>query len=281
MYRLRLPWAWCRWKHQAFGVEVHRLVVEEAPPVYVESSKLVGSRSTSAGRRSSSRTRYLVSCRVLSAAAESTRSRLTAGRASRSRERAHRAGSVSSNTGRELGAHAVASFRIAGTTASSWARAVRGTLAHVDRGRQHEVELQHDEVPHLRTEKTLQGRRELGAVGVGAVQGDVLPLAAGCERRMVDHKGDGHEDCRAPGRAGTRGQAGDESEGKRDEVVGDLLLGDRRRPQPDDRQDAEEPETEADPGGALGQQCGHREHPDVEREIRRQEVPACSSAGSR
>jgi hypothetical protein len=98
----------------------------------------------------------------------------------------------------------------------------------------------------------------------------------GAEPRVVDGVHDGNEHGRGgrgePARGGP--EAVHQPEGERDEVVGDLLLGDLVRAQPDDRQDAEQAQAEADPGLGAGEQGGDGEHADVEGGVGQQQVAA-------
>ena len=97
---------------------------------------------------------------------------------------------------------------------------------------------------------------------------------------MVDGVHDRHQHRRHGGRqpAGGRSETVDKPEGEGDEVVGDLLLGDLVRPQPDDRQDAEQAQTEPDAGLGTGEQDGDREHADVQGDVGEQQVATVVAA---
>ena len=58
-----------------------------------------------------------------------------------------------------------------------------------------------------------------------------------------------------------------EPQDQRDEVVSDLGLRDRRRPEPDDRQDAEQPHPEGEARVGTGEQCDSTEHAEVEHDV--------------
>ena len=61
-------------------------------------------------------------------------------------------------------------------------------------------------------------------------------------------------------------QSGKRADRQRGEVVCHLLLPDLRRPQPDDRQDSEQPEAEPGADGRRCEHAGHGQHPDVDVE---------------
>jgi hypothetical protein len=135
-------------------------------------------------------------------------------------------------------------------------------------------------VAHLGGQQPLQRSMQLGPVEVGHVEGHQLPVGATTEPWMVDGVHDRHQHGRQ-GRgepAGGRSEAVDEPEREGDEVVGDLLLGDLVRAQPDDRQDAEQAEAEPDASLGTGEQDGDREHTDVQGDVGEQQVAAVIAA---
>ena len=93
-------------------------------------------------------------------------------------------------------------------------------------------------------------------------------MVADGQRRDDQHHQPGAEQAQAAA------QPGEQAERERGEVVGDLVLGDLVRAQPDDRQHAEqaEPETGADRGRAEHQ--ADREHADVDAEEGDHEIAA-------
>jgi hypothetical protein len=66
----------------------------------------------------------------------------------------------------------------------------------------------------------------------------------------------------------------DQAQDQREEVVRHLLLGDRTRPQPDDRQDREQAEAHRDVHPDLGEQRHRHEDADVQRDVGQQQVRA-------
>lgn len=109
---------------------------------------------------------------------------------------------------------------------------------------------------------------ECALVDEGPVDDDHLAAVGAEERGMVDerHRRDdeGHE---PEGRhRGRRRQPADEAEGEQREVVGDLVLGQLVRAEPDDREHAEETQTDPRAHGGAREERRHREHPDVDSE---------------
>ena len=73
-------------------------------------------------------------------------------------------------------------------------------------------------------------------------------------------------------------EAGEQAERQRREVVGDLLLRDLIRAQPDDREDAEQAHPQPDADLDRSQRRGDRDDPDVEGNIGQQQIPAAVTA---
>jgi hypothetical protein len=171
--------------------------------------------------------------------------------------------------------------RAGGPNHTQLAVRVRCSVADVDDGDiAHHVDLEDDHVAHLGGEQPLQRSMQLGTVGVGHVEGHQLTVGATTEPWMVDGVHDRHQHGRHGGGepAGDRSETVDEPERESDEVVGNLLLGDLVRAQPDDRQDAEQAQTEPDAGLGTGEQDGDREHPEVQGDAGEQQVAAVVAA---
>ena len=148
-------------------------------------------------------------------------------------------------------------------------------VAHVDQHRLADVvDVVDLVVQHGAAQAALQVRDQRGVVGVDHVEVDVRAPAALAQRLAVDDRHHAQQqDVDQHDEPTVRDvHSVDQAHHQGDEVVGDLLLGDRARPQPDDRQDREEPEAERDVDAHRGQQRDRHEDADVERDVPQQQV---------
>src|SRR4249920_2703321 len=140
----------------------------------------------------------------------------------------------------------------------------------------HVVDVVHLVVKHGADQASLQVGDQGGVVGVDDVQVDVHAAGALAQPLAVDDRHGAQQqhvdqhDQPAVGDVHPVHQAHHQG----DEVVGDLLLGHRRRPQPDDRQDGEEAEAQCDVHAHRGQQRDRHEDADVECDVGQQQVRA-------
>ena len=105
--------------------------------------------------------------------------------------------------------------------------------------------------------------------GVRPVEQHVLAAGAGRDPVVVADRDDGDDrdhQSEVQG-AGAGAETAEQAEGQGGEVVGDLVLGQLLRAQPDDRQDAEEAQPQAGTDGAGGQGRGDSQDPDVGGEV--------------
>ncbi len=152
-----------------------------------------------------------------------------------------------------------------------------GAVADVDqRGLAHVVDVVDLVVQHGAAQSALQVGDQGGLVGVHDVQMDVHAAGALAQALAVDDRHGAqqqHVDQHDEPAVGDVHPV-DQAHHQGDEVVGDLLLGHRRRPQPDDRQDGEQAEAQCDVHPHRGQQRDRHEDADVERAVGQQQVRA-------
>lgn len=138
-----------------------------------------------------------------------------------------------------------------------------------------EVDALDGQVQHPPAEQHFEVSAQGLLVGVRGVQAQ-LPLPMAREQAgMVTGVQRGHDEHHQPGveKVEGLGQPGQQTERQRREVVGDLVLRDLVRPQPDDRQNPEEPHPHPDPDRRRPEHHRHGEHPDIDTEKRGDQVP--------
>ena len=139
-----------------------------------------------------------------------------------------------------------------------------------------QVEALDVEVEHLGAEELPEQAGELVLVADGAVERDHLIAVAAHELGVVAHEQGGENQRHEDGGQSEAGRhAADQTDGQGREEVGDLALGQGGGAQPDDRQDAEEPQAQPRSQALrVGQQEGDCQHAHVDADVGGHKVTA-------
>ena len=153
--------------------------------------------------------------------------------------------------------------------------AVLHPVADVDHGDvADQVGLGNDHPLDAGSEQLFEPGSQLHLIGDRLVQGDRLLAVPREESGVIGHEH--HDQDQGAGHRGHpewfRPQPADQPQGERGEVVSDLLLGQLGGAQPDDRQHAEQAQSEPGCDGCTGEHRGHREHAGVQRHVGDQHV---------